>query len=253
MALVRNDVPILEYDTDRRVLLTPNRKEGYRFPPRAVMMFHWQAVERLAGARACPVLGTFVNITRDAPVFAVEQGGTQICLCAAPLGSAAAVQMMEFLIACGCDRIVAAGSCGALEPLPENVFAVPARALRDEGASYHYLPPARWVELQEGPAQALCGVLKGRGLSLCRCATWSTDGFFRETQAMVEARRKEGCSVVEMECAGLAACAQFHGVQFTQLLYTADSLAGLCHEERNWGEDVVETALSIAMEAAAAL
>jgi len=60
--------------------------------------------------------------------------------------------------------------------------------------------------------------------------------------------------VVEMECASLAACAQFRGVQFAQLLYTADSLAdaGL-YQARNWGSDSLEIALELCIEIAASL
>ena len=41
--------------------------------------------------------------------------------------------------------------------------------------------------------------------------TWSTDGFYRETPDKISYRIEEGCGVVEMECAALAAVAQFRG------------------------------------------
>ena len=46
---------------------------------------------------------------------------------------------------------------------------------------------------------------------------------------MVEYRRKEGCAVVEMECAALAACCRKRGAEYGQFLFTADSLANV-HE-----------------------
>ena len=57
------------------------------------------------------------------------------------------------LIACGCQKIVSAGSCGVLADLPENEFLVPVKALRDEGTSYHYLPAAcaRWFSGSASP------------------------------------------------------------------------------------------------------
>lgn len=39
------------------------------------------------------------------------------------------------------------------------------------------------------------------------CIIWTTDGFFRETEGMVQYRKSEGYLCVEMECAFLAACA----------------------------------------------
>ena len=50
------------------------------------------------------------------------------------------------------------------------------------------------------------------------------------TRNRVEAfsdRRAEGCETVEMECAAFAACATFRGARFGQILYSADTLAGV--------------------------
>ena len=71
---------------------------------------------------------------------------------------------------------------------------------------------------------------------------------------MVAYRREEGCLTVEMECASLAACAKFRGVQFAQLLYTADSLADAKnYDQRGWGEDSLKPALMLCLDAAASL
>lgn len=145
------------------------------------------------------------------------------------------------------------GSCGALEDLPENVFLLPTHALRAEGTSYCYLPPARWVQTDEAALRALEQAAGRFGVSVRRCRTWTTDGFFRETPGLVAYRRQEGCAVVEMECAALAACAGFHGVQFAQLLYTADSLAAAGHSDRGWGEASVHSALALVLHAASLL
>ena len=51
--------------------------------------------------------------------------------------------------------------------------------------------------------------------------------FYRETPDKVAYRIEEGCSVVEMECASLAAVAQLRGAIWGMLLFTADSLADL--------------------------
>ena len=79
----------------------------------------------------------------------------EFCLCQAPLGAPAAAQFLDSLIACGCQKIVSAGSCGVLADLPENEFLVPVKALRDEGTSYHYLPVARYIELDESARAAI--------------------------------------------------------------------------------------------------
>ncbi len=71
---------------------------------------------------------------------------------------------------------------------------------------------------------------------------------------MVLYRRSEGYSVVEMECASMAACAKMRGVAFGQLLFTADSLANVDeHDTRNWGNGIFATAMELGLKAGAKL
>lgn len=139
---------------------------------------------------------------------------------------------------------------GALIDIPENTFLVPIKALRDEGTSYHYLPPSRYVDLNPSALKAIEQRLNQHHYSYIECLTWTTDGFFRETKDKVEYRRNEGCTVVEMECSALAACAEFRNILFGQILFTADTLADIHHyDERGWGGDSFEIALSLCLEA----
>ena len=63
-------------------------------------------------------------------------------------------------------------------------------------------------------------------------------------------RSDEGYAVVEMECASTAACAKFRGIQFAQLLFTADTLANVeKHDTRNWAKECFVTALKLALDA----
>ena len=179
----------------------------------------------------------------------VEYQGEKIVLCQAPLGASAAVQNMDSLIACGVEKIVCAGSCGALLDLPENTFLVPVKALRDEGTSYHYLPPSRYTEPDPGTIKVMEKVLEEKQIPFQECVTWTTDGFFRETEDLVSYRKDEGCLVVEMECAALMACAAKRGVKIGQLLYTADTLADpSCYDPRDWGALSVGFALQLLFE-----
>ena len=120
----------------------------------------------------------------------------EFCLCAAPLGAPAAAQLMDFLISCGCKKIISTGSCGVLTDLAENEFLIPVKALRDEGTSYHYLPASRYIELNKNIRDATELTLLAQNIPFQECVTWTTDGFFRETRDMVEYRKSEGCSTV---------------------------------------------------------
>lgn len=207
MPVRKNEIPILEYDPDAAALLRHDRQEQIRFSKRAVFAFLRDRADQYAMQHNGVILDIFENVNGDTPIYKVPHNSRDLCLCRAPLGAASAVQLLDWLIGHGVEGIVAVGSCGALVPLPERHFLIPVKALRDEGVSYHYLPPQRYVETASGIRKAIQSVLDSCTLPYLECTTWTTDGFFRETKDMVAYRREEGCAVVEMECAGMAACA----------------------------------------------
>ena len=250
MALVRNSIPILEYDDAQQAVIMPNRKNICSFPSKAVFPFLFDETERFAAANGGEKIGEFISITKKYPIYKVLYKGHEICLCQAPAGSAAAVQILEFLIGYGVKEVISAGTCGALADLPENKLLIPTEALRDEGTSYHYLPPARTVEINKEAVSAIARAFEKQAMEYELCKTWTTDAFYRETADMVRHRKAEGCTVVEMECSALAACAEFRHIVFGQILFTADSLANVeAHDERNWGAASFPAALSLALDA----
>lgn len=251
MSLIKNEFPILEYDTDERAVIMPDHDElEIHLPKKAVFAFLGDAIDQYAKACGAKIVGKFESITKEYPIYVLKYKSEEICLVQAPLGAPAATQILDWLIAYGATEIISGGSCGALEEYEENVFLVPYRALRDEGTSYQYIKPSRYVTINPLARKAIEKTLQEHNLTYIEVTTWSTDGFFRETQEMVEYRKEEGCSVVEMECSALAACAEMRGVVWGELLYTADSLACVeKYEERNWGNDSVEYALKLCLDA----
>ena len=249
--MTKNEFPILEFDPDAQAVIMPD-SEGLemKVPPKVVFAFSGDILDTYAQARHAEIVGHFESITREYPVYVISYRGQQICLMQAPMGAPAAVQILEWLIAYGAREIICGGSCGALEDFEENVFLVPRRALRDEGTSYHYQPPARFIDIDIKARKAIEKALLNRGYAYREVTTWTTDAFFRETRARVAERLAEGCSVVDMECSALAACAAFRGVSLGQLFYTADSLAKPDqYDRRDWGKRSTETALDICLDA----
>lgn len=250
MALIKNEIPILEFDSETRAVMMPGCRSAYKFTEKAVMLFMESEVEEFVSNHHCELIGKFENVTKMHFVYKTVHNDVEITFCQAPLGGAGAVQIMEELIAGGSKKIIAAGCCGALVEDSEGDFYVPTGALRQEGTSYHYLPPTREVELDERAVNAIERALIKHGITYRKCKTWTTDGFYRETKEMVSYRRDEGYSVVEMECASMAACAKMRNVIFGQLLFTADSLANLeRHDERNWGKGYFSHAMKLAFDA----
>ncbi len=255
MAIHKNEIPILEYDPCSLEILKPDHSmEGLQLPEKCVYPFLGSSIDAYAAAHDAVCVEVLHTITKDYPIYVLEYEGEKITLCQAPLGASASAQSLDSLIACGVRKIVCAGSCGTLTDLPENAFLVPVKALRDEGTSYKYLPPSRYIDLDGAMIRVIEDVLSKRNISYTECITWSTDGFFRETADMVAYRREEGCSVVEMECAALAACARKRDALFGQILFTADTLADASrYDARDWGASSFDVALKLLLDIAAAL
>lgn len=245
------EIVLGEYDGSAEIISPNFEKLGLQLPKKAIFAFLGEKrIERFVTSMGGGKIGEFISLTKTFALWKIQRGNEGVCILQAPAGAPAAVLLLERLYAYGVDKVVALGCCGALEKLPENVFFVARKALRDEGTSYHYLPPARFVTLDKKTAETLENVLRENHILAESCVTWSTDGFFRETKAKVRARRAEGCRVVDMECAALAACAEYREKVFGQILFTADTLYDLSHEQRNWGVESRDTALLMGLKAA---
>src|SRR5262249_2857189 len=81
------------------------------------------------------------------------------------------------------------------------------RALRDEGTSYHYLPPAQFSSADADLLRATEHAFAQLRVPVERGATWTTDAPFRETAAAIDAMKTKGLLAVEMEAAALYAFA----------------------------------------------
>ena len=250
MSLYKNEFPVLEYDTSVRSLYAPKAgKKAVKLPEKAIYGFLGSCIDEYAAAHNAETVSVIETITRDYPIYVADHNEEAICLCQAPMGGPPAVQNLEFLLSFGVKHIISAGSCGVLTDMPENEFIIPVRALRDEGTSYKYLPPSRFVDLDMPVTEHICRVLGRKGIHFRRCTTWTTDGLFRETPDMVSYRRSEGCDTVDMECASLAACAKFRGADFGMLFFTADSLADLDnYDRRDFGTASLEPALGLCLD-----
>lgn len=246
----KHAIPILEFDDNPQAVIMPNH-EGLdlQLPKKCIYAFLEEEIDRYAQEVEADCVGEFVSATKTYPVYVIDYKGEKVCLAQAPVGSAPAAQFMDWLIAYGAEKIISTGTCGVLTNLEENAFLVPVRALRDEGASYHYAAPSRYMEMQTEAISAIEQVLEQRGNPYEEVMTWSTDGFYRETTEKVAYRKEEGCAVVEMECAALAAVAQLRGIVWGQLLFTADSLADLeNYDSRDWGAEAFNKALELCLE-----
>jgi purine-nucleoside phosphorylase len=134
---------------------------------------------------------------------------TEIGIIPCIVGASYAVLVAEQLFVSGCKHLISVTSAGIInQPSNDKKFALLIEAIRDEGTSYHYLPPQNSVKL----AQSLRNILV-ENISLDDCPyfeakSWTTDAPYRETQLAISAMEKEQITCVEMEASALYAFAE---------------------------------------------
>lgn len=140
--------------------------------------------------------------------FTVDEIDFGVVGCA--VGASFAVLVAEEMFAAGCELLISVTSSGQISVVghPPPFFVLIDKALRDEGASYHYLPPSDYAHLDVRLDQMLDGALAGFAQPVYRGATWTTDAPFRETAYAMAQAQVEGIVAVEMEAAALYAFAQ---------------------------------------------
>lgn len=236
-ALMENyPFPILEYDTGGEAMIEPGRLIApIDIPPHCVLCFFQDVITALREAGRLQEIYILGSEMGPNPVYTLEIDGRRLALMHPGVGAPLAGGFTDELIALGCRSFIVCGGAGALAAdLVVGHLVVPNSAVRDEGTSYHYLPPAREVIPSPKAVAAIEATLKRHSVPYVLGKTWTTDGFYRETAARVARRRAEGCLTVEMEAAALFAVGQFRGVTVGQILYCGDDLSGEAWDSRGW-------------------
>lgn len=128
------------------------------------------------------------------------------------IGAPVTATITENVIAAGAEVVCILGGCGCLQKsIPPNDAILPTRAIRDEGVSYHYLPPEEKVEATPELVDALDDSLSAAGVETHRGPTWTTSAFYRETVPEIEQYAEEGVVSLGMETAAMLAVAEYRG------------------------------------------
>lgn len=159
-------------------------------------------------------------------LFEFEHAGMRFGIIGCAVGAAFAVLVAEELFASGCRFLVSVTSAGQITSLgAPPYFVVIDRALRDEGTSYHYLPPSDFAEADPVLVADAMAALQHSGPPVHRGATWTTDAPFRETETAIGASRARGILAVEMEAAALYAFARARDKKVLCLAHVTNQMA----------------------------
>lgn len=230
-----HDYPILEYDSNPNAMIEPQKLLSPLdlMPEHCVLCFFQEVIKAACEtATQVYVLGSEIGTN---PVYVIEWNGRRVAVIHPGVGAPLAVGYLEEVIALGGRKFIACGGAGVLNrDLAVGHVVVPVLAVRDEGVSYHYLPPSRDVSASPEAVEAIQQTLDAHHVPYVAGKTWTTDALYRETPGKVARRRDEGCLTVEMEAAAFFAVAKFRGVTFGQLLYSGDDLSGDEWDSRSW-------------------
>ena len=251
--MIQKEFPILEFDDDKNAFIRPSNmiKPIEDIPENCVLCFFSEEISKILEEYPNKIISYFIASGIKYPLYELDYEGEKIALIQAGVGSPLAAAQIDEIVAMGCKKFIACGMCGVLQKeLAVGHLIIPIAAVRDEGASYHYVKPSREIYANERIINIIENELSQKKIPYIKAKTWTTDAFYRETPEKVKLRKKEGCVTVEMETASYIAVAQYNNVEFGQILCSGDSLAGEEWDSRKYNnrEDIMKYVLRITLD-----
>ncbi len=259
---VKFNSPLLEHNhTGKPIFLAGNMLESARIqkklpllivPEGCLLDFDGELVEFLVASGQATLEPSWPCFHTRLYLWHVN--GNEYGIIGGTIGASFAVLVAEELFALGCKALVTISSAGLIaEDLQPPLFLLIDKALRDEGTSFHYLPPQRFAFASLPLVDAVARQLSGVGVPFKRGSSWTTDAPFRETSELIASRRKEGIIAVEMEAAALLAMAEALEKCVVCLAHITNAMATRTDDFEKGGEEGNEAALMVCATALSAL
>ncbi len=184
-------------------------------------------------------------------LWETDHDSVRIGIVGCAVGAPFAVLVAEQMFASGCELVVSMSSAGQIAPdLEIPCVILIDRALRGEGTSHAYLPPALAVDADPDLIAAVDGCLKDVAVPTFRGTTWTTDAPFRETRSALDKAEGAGALAVEMEAAALYALAAAQGRPIVCFAHVTNTMAVAEGDFEKGPSDGAEQALAVVAAAA---
>lgn len=130
---------------------------------------------------------------------------------------------LEFLISAGARQILFVNGTGSLRPdLPVGSILLPEELIREEGTSFHYVPPEIVLCTNERLNERIRNIAEELGIELVCGKHWTTDAIHRTTFGKVKRYREQGVNSVDMELSALAGVTYYWQCELSALLVVTD-------------------------------
>src|SRR5690242_8422572 len=154
--------PILDFDPTPEAIIEPRKViKPIDIPERCVLCFFQDVITKVCHDGGRPVIIHLRSEMGRNTVYDLELDGEHIAVVHPGVGAPLAAGFVEELIALGCRKFIACGGAGVLNnELTVGHVVVPTSAIRDEGTSYHYLPPEQEAVPSAAGVEAIKSVLE---------------------------------------------------------------------------------------------
>lgn len=167
------------------------------------------------------------------------------------VGASFAVLIAGQMFASGCRLLVSMTSAGRLMDIREPpYFILIDRTLRDEGTSYHYMPPSEFSHADPSLLTVVEAALRKQRTDVERGATWTTDAPYRETESIIAKRKAQSLLAVEMEAAALYSFAAARRKPVVCFAHVTNQMAVVDGDFEKGEEDGAVSVLAIIVAAA---
>lgn len=231
--MMKNPYPILEFDDNKTAKLNPEVFVSRPFETdKMIITFFPEVVEALLAEEKITLTRT---IGGENPVYVYRFADADVLITLGAIGCPACGGNLDLFHAMGVNKVMFCGGGGVLDKNIEvGQLLVVEGAIRDEGFSYHYVEPSKYIYANPKVTETIVRYLEANAVPYLRGITWTTDAMFRETKERIERRKEEGAKIVEMEQAGCLAVAEFRGFAYGALIYGGDDVSGEEWSGRGW-------------------
>ena len=159
-------------------------------------------------------------------MYEFDLNGMGVGIIGCAVGASFAVLLAEQMFVSGCQLLISMTSAGIVGQADQQArFLLITEALRDEGTSYHYLPPETPALLNPLLEEKLQNLLQQPELGIKAGISWTTDAPYRETASAITQAKARGAQAVEMEASALYAFAQMRHKQVVCYAYLTNTMA----------------------------